>query len=111
MKKVDKERRAVLKFIQENPDSSSEFENICGYIVDDLFKSGFVHGYRDSELGRGPEPKYNRLQITPKGREFLEVNHCALRISVVLKNPVFVGVISTVVGGLILAEIMKRFFS
>ncbi|MCL1140263.1 hypothetical protein [Shewanella pneumatophori] len=111
MTTVNRERLNTLKYIQENPQSSTDSEKVCGYIIDDLFNSELVFGYRSNELGRGPEPIYHRLQITTKGREFIEKQGLSIKLSAMIQNPYLVGITCTVIGGLILAFITMRYLA
>jgi hypothetical protein len=100
MSKVDKERVCALKLIKSPPQKETNAEELSGNLVDDLFKSQLVSGIRSNELNRSSEPIYFNLEITKKGREYIELRQFLPTITKKLKNPYIVGIVMIIIGGL-----------
>ncbi|MGI2177881.1 hypothetical protein [Shewanella frigidimarina] len=97
MSKVDKERVFALKFIESHPQEGTNAEELSGNLVDDLIKSQLVSGIRSNELNRSSEPIYFNLEITTKGREYIESRQLLPSITKKFHNPWVVALVTGIV--------------
>lgn len=110
MSSVQQKRYEALMFISKNPQCYSLKENLDGYIVEELLLDGFVCGNKSNELGRGDEPVIDRLQILPKGSEFLESYSKFPRIRKLFNNNWVVAIVSGLIvltSGYYIVEYLK----
>jgi hypothetical protein len=94
MSSVQRKKYEALKYISDNPQCFSKSAGLDGYIVEELLLNNMINGNKSNELGNGDEPRIDRLQILPKGSEFLESYSRFSGLRGFIINPWLVSIIS-----------------